>query len=241
MPEKSRDDSAPYLPAIRLPTGFNLFRRKQTRVIRHRLTREQTQRVHEIVAQKRVSVHGLLSALALIHLGKTHGMDELTLLSNVEFRDQCTPDPGEQTVGCYIDIIRTRHRTDLPLWSLASRIMFGLVTTLARNRAGASVLKLPTFEFYRREGWDTLRTGMRLDAITVTSANDSGIRSRHGAIRLRDMSICVSLATVGASYFLVSMEREGALDIHLCYTVPCVSDAMAHELLAAISEGLEGL
>jgi len=55
---------------------------------------------------------------------------------------------------------------------------------------------------------------------------------------LKDLTLCVSLGTVGANYFLISMEREGALRLNLCYMHPGVSDAEARALLERLQADL---
>ncbi len=240
LPQKPENKATPYQPAIRLPTPFTFPWQRQTRVLKAKLDVEQTEKLNRILAQKKTSMHGLLSASALKFLGRQNNMDELTLLSNVEFRRMCEPELPDETFGCYIDIVRTRHKLDLPLWELAARIKFKLISTLARNQGGASLLKMPSWDFYRTEGLAAIKSGMRLDSITITSADAANISSNYGAVRLNDLTLCVSLGTVGANYFLISMEREGALKLNLCYMYPGVSDVEARALLDTILKDLNG-
>ena len=186
-------------------------------------------------------MHGFLSASALKFLGEKNSLDELTLLSNVEFRRMCHPPLPDETFGCYIDIVRTKHKLDKPLWKLAQAIKFKLITTLARDQAGASQIKLPPLNFYRHEGWAAIKSGMRLDAITVTTADAADIKRDYGNIQLQDLTLAVSLGTYGANYFLISMEREGALELNLCYMHPGAKDHEAEALLANIVSDINGV
>ena len=241
VPAKSRDKNRSYQPGIRLPTAFTWRWQRQTRVVKGELGVEVSKKLNRLLAQKQTSLHGLLSASALKFLGRQNNMDELTLLSNVELRRMCKPKLPEETFGCYIDIVRTRHRLDVPLWELAAQIKFKLIMTLARDQGGASLIKMPTWEFYRHEGWAAIKSGMRLDAITVTSAEAADIGSTCGDICLKDLTLCVSLGTVGANYFLISMEREGSLRLNLCYVHPGVSDAGAGALLENLIADLKNV
>lgn len=238
---KSKSKSKTYLPAIRLPTPYSHPWERQTRVIKAELSQTQTQKISAALKENKTSMHGFLSASALMLLGETHRLKELTLLSNVEFRRSCSPQLPDQTFGCYIDIIRTKHRLDKTKWGLAQDIKFRLITTLARNQAGASQLKLPPLAFYRQEGWAALTSGMRLDAITVTTADAAAIKKQYGPIHLTDLTLAVSLGTIGANYFLISMEREGALALNLCYMHPGVREGQAQELLDKIVQDLNEL
>lgn len=234
MPPKSQNENASYQPAIRLVTSYSHPWKRQTRVVKGSISVGQTKKLTDILLEKKTSLHGLLCASALKYLGAQHGLDELTLLSNVECRRMCAPQLPDTVFGCYIDIVRTKHKLDKPLWKLAQNIKFKLITTLARNQAGASQIKLPPVDFYRQEGWAAIKNAMRLDAITVTSADATAIKKDYGKIRLVDLTLAVSLGTYGANYFMISMQREGALELNLCYMHPGVQDHEAEALLAQV-------
>lgn len=241
MPVKSNNKSAPYQPAIRIATPYSHPWNRQTRVVKGSMSVGQTKKIMATLLEKKTSLHGLLCASALKYLGEQNGRDELTLLSNVECRRMCVPSLPGTVFGCYIDIVRTKHKLDKPLWNLAQSIKFKLITTLARNQAGASQIKLPPLDFYRQEGWAAIKSAMRLDAITVTSADATDIKSDYGKVRLADLTLAVSLGTYGANYFLISMQREGALELNLCYMHPGAKDKEAKDLLAQIMADLNAV
>lgn len=231
MPKKPESGSKPYQPAIRIPAKPSSPGQRQSITICHVLTKDQTAAIKEKLSEKRTTMNGLLAANMLKNLSEEYGLDEMTCLCNVELRRMCTPQISEESYGCYIDILRTKHDVTLPVWDLARDVTFRLISTLVHDQASASLLKMPTGEVYRAEAMPMMKTGMRLDALAVTTAGESNLNFAYGEFRLADVTMNMSLHMMGASMFLISFEREGALNINLCYTHPNLSSQQANKLL----------
>ena len=135
-----------YIPIIRLPMTRVGGGHAGTSFIKHIFNRTETNAIKEKVRANRVTMHGTVAASLLKAIHVTFGLDTMTRLSTVEFRRQGTPPLPADTFGCYVDMLRTRHRLDAPFWSLAQEVTFKLITALLRDQANTSVIGGPSLQ-----------------------------------------------------------------------------------------------
>ena len=228
LPKKS-DSGRPYEPMIRLPVAKLPRSDIGTAVERRRLSKAETDHIKSQVKVRRTTMHGLITAAILAGIHERFGLPEMTVLSSVDLRRQCQPAVSMDTYGCYIDVLRTRHRIDQPLWALSQDVAFNLITTLARHHATASALRPPSWEMVRAEVMPLLRNRFRGDGLVITTAGEINLRRQYGPFVLEDMTGMISQETMGAGLFCMALERQGELEISLCYAPHCLagSDAAA--------------
>lgn len=211
FPAKSNSGRA-YQSSIRLPNR-PVRGPVATRVISRTIDAATTTRLKAAAKARGATLHGAVSAAFLLSIGASYGLDELTFLSTLDLRRLCQPPLSADTHGCYVDIIRTRHKLAGGLWGVARDVAFRLVSTVARDHKVASILKVPSWSRYRTEAWPTLTHRRRLDCLTVTTAGESGLGRTYGALVLEDVTMAVSLDFFGPSMMAIASERDGALDL----------------------------
>jgi hypothetical protein len=226
LPKKSHS-GRPYQPMIRLPLAHLPKTEVGTAVQRRVFSREQTDLIKAQMRAHKVTIHGLVTAAVLKGIHARWAMPEMTVMSSVDLRRHCSPAIEPDVYGCYIDILRTRHRIDQPLWKLAQEVTFGLIATLARDHQSASVLKAPTWDMLRAELVPMLRSGFRGDGLVVTTAGEINLKKQYGPFVVEDMSGMISQEVMGAGFFCMTLEREGELEFSLCYAPHTLSEADA--------------
>ncbi|HHY48906.1 MAG TPA: hypothetical protein GYA10_04080 [Alphaproteobacteria bacterium] len=224
LPPKS-DSGRPYQPMIRLPVERLPRGEIGTATERRTFTTAETETIRRRLRARRVTLHGLVTAAVLKGINQRFTMPEMTVLSSVDLRRQCRPAIPPDVYGCYIDVLRTRHAIDRPLWALAQDVTYGLITTLARDHRSASALRAPTWDMLRAELIPLLRSGFRGDGLVITTVGEIGLRRQYGPFRLEAMAGMISQEVMGAGFFCMVLEREGELEFSLCYA--------AHRLAAA--------
>jgi hypothetical protein len=235
------DGGRPYQPMIRLPVVKTRKTKIGTAVERRVFTKQATDQLKAQIRSHRVTIHGLVTAAVLKGINARWGMPEMTIMSSVDLRRFCTPPIPMETYGCYIDILRTKHRIDEPLWDLARDVTFGLIGTLARDHASASVLRAPTWEMLRVELVPLLKSGFRGDGLVVTTAGEINLKSQYGPFRVEEMTGMISQETIGAGFFCMTMEREGELEFSLCYAPHTLPAADAKSVADHAAESLAEL
>jgi hypothetical protein len=216
-----------YEPMIRLPIERHRKSAVGTAVERRMLTAAETDVLKKYVKIEGSTIHAVVTAAILKGIHARFGMEEMTVLSSVDLRRLCSPPVPPDVYGCYIDIIRTRHRIDQPLWDLARDVGHRLLTTLARDQQSASALRLPTWAMLKAELVPLISSGFRADGLVMTTAGEVNLGRSYGDIVLEDMSGMISQEVVGAGFFGYALERQGALEITLCYAPHCLSAASA--------------
>lgn len=231
------DNGRPYEPMMRLPVVKRPKTEIGTVAERRVFSLEESDRIKAGMRANRVTMHGLVTAAVLKGIHARWGMPEMTVMSSVDLRRQCRPVVPAEVFGCYIDILRTRHRIDQPLWELSKDISFGLIATLARDHESASVLKAPTWPMLMTELVPLLKSGFRGDGLVVTTAGEINLKKRYGPLVVEDMSGMITQEVLGAGFFCMTLEREGELEFSLCYAPHTLdgADAVAVADFAAAS------
>jgi hypothetical protein len=208
-------------PSIRLPMRRG---RSEGTVIEERtLTAAETTAMRTAAQAHRTTVHGTIGAAALTAVRDVFGLNAMTLLSNFEFRRLTRPPLPADTIGAYVDSVRTKHALDRPFWDLAREIAFKLIATVASDRNVASVFKLPSLSVTLTEGPKLLLSGYRVDGVSLTTGPDSGLGRHHGPFELVDLTSGLSMQFFGPGIFITGIEHEGSQKLMLSYaphTVP---------------------
>lgn len=221
-----------YLPAERMPLGRPAPGRNAMRTVRRCLPPDAAQHLREAIRLQRTTLHGAVSAAFLSALRQRFGLASMTQLSTVDLRRMCRPPVSAQTFGCFIDLIRTRHALSDDFWAVARDVSFKVISSLAKDRSNASLMKLPGLDTYRKELWPVLTGGRRLDALAVTTAGESGLARNYGELALRDVTMAVSTSFLGPALFVIASEWDGQLDLHIGYP----SQVMSAEEAEAIGD-----
>ncbi len=230
LTQKPAKNASPYQPAIRLPAKKPPRNRPVTNVINKTIAPEQLAALKAAALTNRTSLHGALGAAFLLAIRDKYGLDEMTCLSTVDMRRMCKPALPAETFGCYIDILRTRHKLVDDYWAMAKDLSFRIISTLARDQQAASLLKIPDWELYAKESVPTMRSGRRIDGLAITTAGDSGLEQVYGHLTLEDVSMAVSLDTFGPYIMVIACERRGAMDLSICFASRAFLSADAEDL-----------
>jgi hypothetical protein len=242
LPPKSGTGTKPYVPAVRLPLKANWWTKRETHVVSRSFTREETAAISEATKKNRSTVHGTVSAALLEAIGAIYGLKELTAVSTIELRRMCKPPLPPDTYGCYIDILRMKHRIDMPFWDLARDSAYKLVSTVAKQQADASILKPLSWQVYREESRRGLmKSGMRLDAMGMTSAGKVEMKREFGPFRIVDTQMLMSMHLLGPGFFATNYESEGQLHLALNYASFAVPDADMERLIDHAANRLRNL
>ena len=225
LPEQySGAEKITYTPAIRLPKQKMAGRKKETRVLTRYLEPATTATLKAAIKANRTTLHGAVTAAFLLAVRVRYRLDAMTVLTTIDLRRLSDPVPPAETFGCYVDILRTEHPITDDFWATARDASFKLITALAKNRTSASIMKLPDWDLYRYEFGPTLRHRGRIDGLAVTTAGESGLRTRYGAYTLEDVTMTVSLDVFGPSLFVIANERAGGLDLSVGYTALAMNE-----------------
>jgi hypothetical protein len=232
LPPKSGTGDRPYLPAIRLPVKANWRARRETHSVSVTFSKEETALINELTKKNRATIHGTMNAALLEAIGALYQLDEVTAASTIELRRMCKPPLPPDTYGCYIDILRLKHTIGGPFWDMARDASYKLVATVAREMADASILKPISWRAWREESRRGLmKSGMRLDAMGMTSAGRVDIRREFGPFRVVDTTMLMSMHLLGPGFFAVNFESEDQLRLMLNYASHAVPDADMQKLL----------
>ena len=218
QPVKSRSGRRGYEPALRLPRQRVPGGRRRTRVLSRQLDQARTDALRQAVKANRATLHGAITAAFFLAMHERYGLEAMSCLSSVDLRRLCTPPLPQDTIGCYIDILRTTHRLATDFWTLARDVSFKLITTIAKDQEIASFMRMPNLEAYKAEWWPTMTHHRRLDGLGVTTAGDSGLRSVYGGYVLEGVAMATSVDLFGPGLLVLAAERQGALDISICYS-----------------------
>jgi hypothetical protein len=229
LPKKSGSSSRKYEPALRLPKLTVPEPKRETRVVSYHLGANATAALKAAIKANRTTLHGAVTAAFLTAMKQIHGVPAMTSLTTVDLRRLMKPALPQETYGCYIDILRTRHQIADDFWSTARDASFRLITALAKDREAASIMKLPGWEVYNTETWPTITHRRRIDGLAVTTAGESGLKQHYGPYTLEDVTMAVSLDMFGPSIFAIASERQGGIDFSTGYAADAMSD---HDALA---------
>lgn len=219
----------PYQPAIRLPRRPVERGQYGTRVISHHLPEHTLAALKRTGRSKGATLHGTMTAAFLLGIGDVFGVREMTCLSSFDLRRVVQPPLPPETYGCFVDMLRTRHDIAGDLWAIARDVSFKLIAAIAKDQEAASMIRLPTHRELAMELLPTLRHRGRIDGLAITTAGESGLGSAYGNHRLLDVTMAASLDVVGPGLIVISLEREGALQVSVCYAAHTLAaaDAMA--------------
>jgi hypothetical protein len=242
MPPKSGTGTKPYVPAIRLPLKANWRAKRETHVVSRTFAPEETVAINEATKKNRATIHGTVSAALLEAIEAVYGLKEITAVSTIELRRMCKPPLPADTFGCYIDILRMQHKIGGPFWDMAREASYKLVSTVAREMADASILKPLSWKVYREESKRGLmKSGMRLDAMGMTSAGKVDMKREFGPFRIVDMRMLMSMHLLGPGFFATNFESEGQLYLALNYASFAVPDADMERLIDHAANRLRNL
>jgi hypothetical protein len=188
-------------------------------------------------------LHGWLTGAVLKAIHERFCLDEMTCLSSVDLRRLAKPTPPDDTFACYVDLLRTRHRIDVPFPSLARDVSFKLIGALARDRASASVIKVPSWKALASEAIPLVANRFRADGLVMTTAGDSKLARNSGPFILEDMMPMVSQTRAGGGLFCIALERDQELELNFCYAADCLSvddaNALADRSVGILRETCE--
>jgi hypothetical protein len=221
-----------YEPSIRLPHKMQKGVPRESRSVARAFTKEETAAIYAALRPKRATMHGTVAAAMLEAAHAQYGLKEMTFVSTWEFRRMAKPPLPADTYGSYIDLVRTKHEIGGDFWALAKDVAFKLIGTVAKDQKIASILELPTWSWYRHELLPSLRTGMRLDGMGLTTAGDTGLLPRYGDFELVDITMSVSVDLLGCGIFVVSVERDGCLSLLFLYS----SQTLPEDEVVAIAD-----
>lgn len=232
LPRKSNSGGGKYQPALRLPKLKVPQPKRETRVVSYHLGANATAALKAAIKVNRTTLHGAVTAAFLTAMRERHGVLAMTSLTTIDLRRLMKPALPQETYGCYIDILRTRHDIGDDFWDTARDASFRLITALAKDQEAASIMKLPGWEVYNKETWPTLTHNRRIDGLAVTTAGESGLQQQYGPYTLEDVTMAVSLDMFGPSIFAIASERLGGIDFSTGYA----ADAMSADDARALSE-----
>ncbi|MRH92443.1 hypothetical protein GFY24_34330 [Nocardia sp. SYP-A9097] len=213
-----------YTLAIRLPKQTVPDPKKETRVLERHLRPITTATLEDAVKANRTTLHGAITAAFLLAMRERYGLDAMTVLTTVDLRRLSELALPDETYGCYVDILRTKHPITDDFWATARDASFKLIAALAKDRESASIMKFPGWEAYRNEVGPTIRNNRRMDGLAVTTAGESGLQTSYGAYTLEDVTRAVSLDMFGPSLFVIANERLGGLDLSVGYAAIAMSE-----------------
>jgi hypothetical protein len=224
LPKKPDSGTKPYQPAIRFPkTAVPKPERAGRNIDRH-IGANEGEALRAAIRAHRSTMHGAIGAAFLVATHEKFGLDEMTILSTVELRRMMKPPLPVTAFGCYIDILRTRHDVSEDFWAMAGDLSFKLISAIARDQQSASIMKLATWEVYRKETIPTLTHRRRIDGIAITTAGEASFNGTgHGPFALEASTGTVSVSMFGPSVFVVSFEKDGAIDLSVGYSADALS------------------
>jgi hypothetical protein len=230
LPRKPDSGSRPYIPAVRFPVTEVPHPERASRSVERRIGANVGNVIRDAVRAHRTTMHGAIGAAFLAATRAKFGMNEMTVLSTVELRRMMKPPLPITAFGCYIDILRTHHELTADFWAMASDLSFKLISALARDQESASIMKLASWEVYRKEMMPTIKHRRRIDGIAITTAGESSFKGDYGPYSIEGMSESVSIDMFGPSLFVVTTERDGAIDLFVGYAADSLSAEDASDL-----------
>ncbi|MEO8756677.1 MAG: hypothetical protein ABI398_02830 [Devosia sp.] len=225
LPKKPDSGARGYQPAFRLPKQIVPNPKHETRVVAHHLGANVTAELKAAIKTNRTTLHGAVTAAFLLAIRERYNLDAMTCLTTIDLRRLMKPALPQETYGCYIDILRTRHEITDNFWATARDASFRLITTLAKDQQAASIMTLPEWEVYNKETWPTITHNRRIDGLAVTTAGESGLQRAYGNYTLDDVTMAVSLDMFGPSIFVIASERLGGVDLSIGYTAYAMGEA----------------
>ena len=242
LPKKS-SGSRPYIPAVRFPKTEVPHPERASRSVSRHIGANVGEAIRAAVRTHRTTMHGAIGASFLAATREKFGMDEMTVLSTVELRRMMKPALPLTAFGCYIDILRTHHELKDDFWAMATDLSFKLISAIARDQEGASIMKLATWEVYKHEAIPTMKNRRRIDGIAITTAGENNFTGSYGPFKLDGVSESVSIDMFGPSLFIVTMEQNGGIDIHVGYAADSLSkedvDDITDRAVAALVSAAE--
>jgi hypothetical protein len=243
LPKKSSSSSRPYIPAVRFPKTEVRHPERASRSVSRTIGANVGAAIRAAVRAHRTTMHGAIGASFLAAAREKFGMNEMTILSTVELRRMMKPALPLTAFGCYIDILRTHHELKDDFWAMAGDLSFKLISAIARDQEGASVMKLATWEVYKHEAIATMKHRRRIDGIAITTAGESNFTGSYGPFKLDGLSESVSIDMFGPSLFIVTTEQNGGIDIHVGYAADSLSkedvDDITDRAVAALVSAAE--
>jgi hypothetical protein len=224
LPKKPTSGKLGYQPAIRLPNRPIRKPKYETRVLSYHIGDNLTAKLKAAIKTNRTTLHGTVTAAFLSAIRDRYSLEAMTVLTTIDLRRLMKPPLHHDTYGCYIDILRTRNAIGPDFWATAREASFKLITTLAKDQEDASILKLFTYEVYRKEMVGMMTHHRRIDGLAVTTAGESSLRRDYGSYILDDVTMAVSLDMFGPSMFVIASERLGGIDLSVGYTAYAMSD-----------------
>jgi hypothetical protein len=240
LPPKSNRGGA-YEPLIRLPVARLKKTAVGSAVATRTLAIDATETLKAQARARRTTIHGAVAAAIFQAIHEQFGLTELTCLSSVDLRRLCKPAIPSHIYGCYVDLLRTRHRIDAPFWSIAKDVAGKLLTSLARDHATASMLRWPTWTQVFTETLPLIANRFRADGLVLTTGGEVELGRKYGAFTLEGMTGMVSQEVLGAGFFGIALERGGAMEIMLCYAPHCMAMADAEAVAERTAEILSDL
>lgn len=232
LPKKPDSGTKPYQPAIRFPKTSVPHPEKVGRQVERHIGANEGEALRAAIRAHRTTMHGAIGAAFLAATREKFGLNEMTILSTVELRRMMKPPLPITAAGCYIDILRTRHDLSDDFWAMASDLSFKLISAIARDQESASIMKLATWDVYKAETIPTLTHRRRIDGIAITTAGEADFTGTYGAFSIEGQSGSVSVAMFGPSIFVVSFEKDGAIDLNVGYA----ADSMSQEDVEDLSD-----
>lgn len=232
LPKKPDSGTKPYQRAIRFPKTEVPNPVKGAFTVERHIGANAGEALRAAIRAHRTTMHGAIGAAFLAATRDKFGLDEMTVLSTVELRRMMKPPLPITAFGCYIDILRTRHDLVADFWSMASDLSFKLISAIARDQESASIMKLATWEVYGAETIPTLTHRRRIDGIAITTAGEVNFTGDYGPFSVEGTSGTVSVEMFGPSLFVVSFEKNGAIDLSVGYS----GDAISHEDAADLTD-----
>jgi hypothetical protein len=240
LPRRS-SGGRPYEPIMRLPVARFRGVAVESAVERRSFSMAETDFIKSQVKAHGTTLHGTVAAAILKAIHQRFGLAEMTCLSSVDLRRQCRPPVPMDTFGCFIDLLRTRHRIDQPIWALSRDVAFKLITALARDHEGASVMKRPSWKVLLTETLPMLKNRLRGDGLILTTAGETNLGTRFGPYVVEEMTGMVAQGKVGAGVFGMVLERLGELEVSLCYAPRCLAASDAAALADSAAATLRNL
>jgi hypothetical protein len=232
LPKKPDSGTKPYQPAIRFPKTEVPKPERVGRQIERHIGANEGEALRAAIRSHRTTMHGAIGAAFLAATREKFGMDEMTILSTVELRRMMKPPLPITAFGCYIDILRTHHALSEDFWAMAGDLSFKLISAIARDQESASIMKLATWDVYKAEAIPTMTHRRRIDGIAITTAGAADFTGEYGQFAIEGSSGSVSVSLFGPSVFVVTFEKDGAIDLSVGYS----ADAMSREDVEDLSD-----
>ncbi|MEQ1768372.1 MAG: hypothetical protein ABL879_00885 [Devosia sp.] len=224
-------EKKPYQPAIRFPKTEVANPVKASLSVERRLGANIAEPLRAALRSHKATMHGAIGAAFMGAARDKFGMKELTVLSTVELRRMMKPQLPVSSFGCYIDILRTKHAVSHDFWKMAGDVSFKLINAIARDRHNASILKIFGWDMYKAEFIPILTHRNRIDGIAITTAGESYAGINYGPFSFEQGgSGGVTIDLFGPSLFIVTTEKEGAVDLLVGYPGYVLSTEDAEDL-----------